>query len=95
MTDDLKISVATQEAATQLQQDFDELLARVNGDMIFVSMNAHDPISVESAIISAERSIDSHMAAFPNHEALRSLLPDLKRRFREDIERQAEAAARK
>jgi hypothetical protein len=89
MTDDLNITVATPEAAAQLQQDFDELLARVNGDMMFVSMNPQDPISVEAAIASAERSIDSHMGEFATNEALHSLSQDLKQRFRADILNQA------
>jgi hypothetical protein len=87
--DDLNITVSTPEAASQLQQDFEELLARVNGDMMFISMNARDPISVEAAITSAERAIDSHASAFKHNAALLSLIPDLKQRFRAGIQGQA------
>jgi len=92
MIDDLNITVATPEAAAQLQQDFDELMARVNGDMMFISMNAQDPISVEASIANAERSIDTHMTAFQSNLALLSLASDIKQRFRTDIQRQAALA---
>ncbi|HMF52906.1 MAG TPA: hypothetical protein VK593_01055 [Edaphobacter sp.] len=89
MNDDLNISVATPEAAALLQQDFDELLARVNGDFMFQSMNPLDPISVETAIVNAERSIDAHMQEFAANAALQSLSADIKLRFRASIEQQA------
>jgi hypothetical protein len=89
MSEDLNVSVATPEAAARLQADFDELLARVNGDMMFYSMKPDDPISVEAAISFAERAIDQHLGEFGENAALQSLAPEIKQRFRLAIQKQA------
>ena len=94
MSDDLRTEVRSREEADRLQADFDELLARVNSDMMFQSMKPDDPVSVEAAIASAERSIDSHLGEFPDDAALQALRGDIKLRFRKAIQQQAEAAAR-
>ena len=93
MSHEINITVGSDEAAAQLQQDFDELIARVNGDMMFQSMQADDPVSVEAAIANAERSIDAHLRAFAENGALQSLAGEIKQQFRESIEAQARAAA--
>jgi hypothetical protein len=95
MNDDLNISVATPEAAARLQQDFDELLARVNGDLMFQAVNSLDPLSVEAAIVSAERSIDAHMQEFAGNAALQSLSADIKLRFRVSIGQQAQQSTKR
>ena len=93
MSHEINITVGSDAAATQLQQDFDELIARVNGDMMFQSMHADDPVSVEAAVTNAERSIDAHLKEFTENEALQSLAGEIKQQFRESIEAQARAAA--
>jgi len=93
MSSEINITVGSDAAAAQLQQDFDELIARVNGDMMFQSMQADDPVSVEAAVANAERSIDAHLREFAEDEALQSLAGELKQQFRESIEAQARAAA--
>ena len=94
MSDDLQAEVSSAEDAARLQADFDELLARVNGDMMFQSMKPDDPISVEAAIATAERSIDSHLGEFLEDAALQALRSELKLRYRKAIQQQAEIAAR-
>ncbi len=89
MNDDVHVEVDSPEAAARLREDFEELLARVNGDMMFHSMNPGDPVSVEAAIASAERSIDSHLAEFQGDPALQALRGDIKLRFRRAIQQQA------
>ena len=91
MPDDLNIAVATPEAAERLQADFDELIARVNGDLMFHSMRPTDPISVEAIVVFAERSIDQHLHEFAENAPLLSLAPQIKQRFRLAIEQQAAA----
>ena len=93
MSGDISIAVPTGEAAEQLKQDFEELLVRVNSDMMFQSMKPDDPVSVEAAIAAAERSIDFHLAEFREDLALQSLRADLKVRYRAAIQQQAHAAA--
>jgi hypothetical protein len=94
MSEDISIAVSTDEAAERLKQNFEELLVRVNSDMMFQSMKPDDPVSVEAAIAAAERSIDSHLAEFPEDAALQSLRADLKLRYRGAIQQQAQIAAR-
>jgi hypothetical protein len=93
MSDDIAISVSTPEAAAQLREDFDEVVARTNGDLMSYAMQPDDPISVECAVAFAEQCIERHLSQFAEDSALQSLAPELKRRFREGIERQANAAA--
>ena len=94
MSDDLQTEVGSPEEAAQLQADFDELMARVNSDMMFQSMKSDDPVSVEAAIAAAERSIDSHLSEFPQDMALQALRADIRLRYRQAIQQQAQAAAR-
>ncbi len=94
MRNDLQVSVNSPEAARSLQEDFDELLARVNGDMMFQSMNPADPVSVEAAITVAERSIDSHLLEFTQNPTLQSLRNDIQQRFRSAIQQQASGSNR-
>jgi hypothetical protein len=94
MSNDIEIAVATPEAAAQLREDFEEVMARVNGDLMSYTMQPNDPISVEYAVAFAEQCIDRHLGAFTDDAALQSLAPELKRRVRDSIERQANGIAR-
>ncbi|NUQ27091.1 MAG: hypothetical protein HOQ35_01030 [Acidobacteriaceae bacterium] len=93
MSREINITVGSDTAAAQLRQDFDELIARVNGDMMFQSIQADDPVSVEATVANAERSIDVHLREFTENGALQSLAGEIKQQFRESIEAQARAAA--
>ena len=89
MTDDISVSVSTPEAAVLLREDFEELVARVNGELMSYSMKPDDPISVEAAVVYAEQRIDYHLNTFLDSAALQSIAPDIKLRFRQAIEKQA------
>jgi hypothetical protein len=56
-------------------------------------MQPDDPISVESAIAFAERSVEHHLQSFADDEPLQSLAPEIKGRFRRAIQLQAQTAA--
>lgn len=92
--DDIHISVPSTEAASTLRENFEELLARVNGDLIGFTMNPNDPISVEAAVAFCEQRIDYHLTEFTDNAALHSLAKDVKQRFRQSIEAQAQQARR-
>ena len=92
MNDEIAVSVSTPEAAAQLREDFDEVVARINGDLMSYAMQPDDPISVECAVAFAEQCVDRHLSYFAQDAALQSLAPELKRRFREGIAQQANAA---
>lgn len=94
MDDDIHISVSNAEAASLLRENFDELVARVNGDLLGFTMNPNDPISVEAAVAFSEQRIDCHLREFADDAALQSLAQDIKRRFRQSIEAQARQASR-
>ena len=89
MPDDIHISVETPEQAARLQEEFEEVIARVNGDLMCFTMQPDDPISVEAAVVFAERSIDYHLHTFAANAPLQSLARDIKLRFRISIEHQA------
>ena len=89
MNEDIHISVSTPEAAARLQEDFDEVVARVNGDLMSYSMQPNDPVSIEAAVAYAERAIDHHLQTFAEDAPLQSLSTELKSRFRQSIEAQA------
>jgi hypothetical protein len=89
MADDIHISVQTPEAAARLQEDFDEVIARVNGDLMCFTIQPEDPISVEAAVAFVERSVDHHLQTFADNLPLQSLAPEIKLRFRRGIEDQA------
>ncbi|HTF67618.1 MAG TPA: hypothetical protein VK638_33560 [Edaphobacter sp.] len=93
MTDNIDIVVSTPEAAKRLQENFEEVLARVNGDLMSHTIQPDDPISVEAAVAFAERCIDHHMATFADDAPLQSLTGEMKQRFRKSIELQANAAS--
>jgi hypothetical protein len=93
MDDDINIAVATPEAARRLQEDFDEVVARVNGDLMSHTMQPDDPISVESAIAFAERSVEHHLQSFADNAPLQGLAQEIKDRFRRGIQLQAHSAA--
>lgn len=92
MSEDIHISVSTPEEAERLRSNFEEVVARVNGDLMSCSMQPNDPISVEAAVAFAEQSIDRNISSFGENAALQSLAPELKQRFRKSIEEQAFAA---
>lgn len=92
MTDDIHISVSSQEEAERLRGNFEEVVARVNGDLMSCSMQPNDPISVEASIAFAEQSIDRNLAFFAENAPLQALAPELKRKFRQSIEQQARIA---
>ena len=92
MSEDLQISVSTPEEAAQLQEDFDEVIARVNGDLISQSMDPTDPLSIERAVLGAEQSIDYHLRAFETNVSLQQLRPQLKARFAAAIRQQAQSS---
>lgn len=94
MDDDIQISVGSPETAAILRENFEELVARVNGDLIGFSMNPRDPISVEAAVAFAEQRIDYHLEEFADNPALQSIAQQIKRRFRQSIEAQAREAGR-
>ncbi len=85
----VEISVASEEAAARLRDNFADLTLRVNMDLAGQRFNPRDPISIEIAVAQAERSVDYHLRAFPDDEDLQSLAPEIKRRFRIGIEAQA------
>lgn len=93
MSDDIYVSVDAPEKAERLKEEFEEVIARVNGDLMCVTMRPGDPISVEAVIEFAERAIDHHLQTFAENAALQSLAPEIKQRFRASIELQARAAA--
>jgi hypothetical protein len=93
MTDDIQISVSTPELAARLKEDFEEVVARVNGDLMSFSMQPNDPVSVEAAVAFAERSIDHHLRQFAEDAPLQSLAGVMKSRFRTSIEAQAQLAS--
>ncbi len=93
MSDDIQVSVSTLEAAAQLTEDFEEVVARVNGDLMSFAMQPTDPISVEAAVAYSEQCIDRHLAEITANSVLLSLAPELKQRFRSSIEAQARSAA--
>ena len=90
MQKDIQATVHSPEAAARLKLDFEELLARVNADMAFTTMSICDPISVEAAVASAERSIEHHLRDFAEDLALQALKPELLQRFRTAIYLQAQ-----
>jgi len=90
--DDIHISVQNPEAAARLQEDFDEVIARVNGDLMGFTMHPDDPISVEAAVAFVERSVDHHLQSFADNAPLQSLAAEIKLRFRGGIEDQARNA---
>ncbi|HLH02845.1 MAG TPA: hypothetical protein VKX25_08745 [Bryobacteraceae bacterium] len=92
MSDDIHVSVASGEEAAQLKEDFEEVIARVNGDLMSCTMEPGDPISVEAAIAFAERAVDHHLSTFADNAPLQSLGPEIRRRFRAGIEQQARLA---
>lgn len=94
MADELQVEVGSQEEASQLQADFDELLARVNGELMFQTMEAENPLSVEASVIFAERAIEEHLREFTENQRLQQMAGNIKQRFRAAIEAQAEAARR-
>ncbi len=92
MADDIHISVSSDEKAARLREEFEEVIARVNGDLISLTMQPDNPISVEAAVALAERSIDYHLRTFADNAALQSLSGEIKGRFRASIEEQARLA---
>jgi hypothetical protein len=94
MNDDIQISIANEEAASVLRENFEELVARVNGDLLGFTMNPNDPISIEAAVAFAEQRIDYHLTEFADNAAIQSLAPDIKQRFRQSINAQAREASR-
>jgi hypothetical protein len=92
--DDINIAVATPEAARRLQEDFDEVIARVNGDLMSCTMQPDDPISVESAIAFTERCIDHHLQSFADNAPLQSIAQEIRDCFRRSIELQTQSPAR-
>ena len=90
--DDLQISVSTPEQAQELREDFEEVIARVNGDLIGQSMDATDPLSIERAVLQAEQSVIYHLSTFAQNAPLQELGPQIKARFAESIRDQARAA---
>ncbi len=89
---DLEISVASAESASVLRENFEEVVARVNGDLIGFTMNPNDPISVEAAVAFSEQRVDYHLTEFADNAALQSLTQGIKQRFRQSIEAQARSA---
>ena len=89
MSDDVQVSVGSEEAAVKLREDFADLVMRVNMDLTSQRMNVRDPLSVEMAVAQAERSVDYHLTFFADDVPLQTLGPELKLRFRRGIEEQA------
>ena len=92
--EEIYTTVSNQAAAVQLREDFEELVARVNADMMFITMSVDDPVSVEAAVASAERSVDHHLREFSEDDALQKLRPELFHRFRSAIYAQAGVQAK-
>ena len=88
---DVEATVRSQAEASQLQTDFEELVARVNGDMMAHSMSCDDPFSVEQAVLQAEQSIDYHLFLFAENANLQLLAADIKATFATSIRAQARA----
>ena len=84
-------STSTEAEAAQLRDDFADLVLRVNMDLTTQKFNPRDAVSVEIAIAQAERSVDYHLQAFATNSALQSLAPEIKQRFRQGIQVQANA----
>lgn len=95
MSDDIQVSVSTSEEAAKLREDFEEVIARVNGDLFGQSMDRNDPLSTERAVLQAEQSIDYHLRAFEDNVSLQQLGPQIKARFAMSIREQARAAQQK
>lgn len=87
--DRIQVTVSSEEEADRLRADFAELLARINGDLMTQHINRNNPLSVETAVVYAERSIEYHLHAFSENENLQKLASSIKDRFRENIRAQA------
>lgn len=92
MSDDIQVSVATPEEAAKLREEFEEVIARVNGDLIGQSMDRNDLLSIERAVLQAEQSVEYHLRAFEDNVSLQQLGPQIKARFATSIRDQARAA---
>lgn len=95
MSNDLDASVSTPEEAATLREEFEEVIARVNGDLFGQTIDCCDTLSVERAVMQAEQAIDYHLKAFGENTTLQQLAPLIKSRFADGIRDQAKAGVQK
>ena len=69
------------EQAAILREDFEEVVARVNGDLFGQTIDCRDPFSIERAVMQAEQAVDYHLKAFEENTALQQLAPLIKKSF--------------
>ncbi len=93
MTDEINITVGSQEEAETLKEEFEEVIARVNGELMSYAYQPDDPVSVEAAVVYAEQRVDANLREFQHNRTLQSLAMEMKLQFRIQIEMQARAAA--
>lgn len=91
--EDIHVTVSSQTEADQLREDFEEVVARVNGDLMTQTMSCDDPISVEMAVAQAEQRVDYHLSTFAENTNLQKLAGEIKARFADSIRAQARAVS--
>lgn len=69
----------------KLQREFktaQEAIGELRGELETVSMDPHDPASIDQAISEMERIIDAKVASYERNEFIGPLVQDLKENYR-------------
>lgn len=79
----------------KLQRELNEVkqaLTELDGELGVVNFNPHDPLSIEAAIQSVNRMIDSRIEKYADNPIVNKLAGDMKDNYRESILQKAAEA---
>lgn len=77
---------------TKELEDAQRALAQIDGDIGNVSLDPHDPASIERAIVAMEQMIDAKVGRYAKNAIVGPMIEQMKEQYRAGILQKAAAA---